>query len=89
VDPDVPGNADAIVMKALTKDRDSRYQTADEMRADGLEASFRGLDSRPLDAARLGTSPALEPDAAAFGPTRLEVAACAGPRRRAYLPPPR
>jgi serine/threonine-protein kinase len=34
VDPDVPGNADAIVMKALTKDRDSRYQTADEMRAD-------------------------------------------------------
>ena len=34
VDPDVPAAADAIVLKALTKDREHRYQTADEMRAD-------------------------------------------------------
>jgi eukaryotic-like serine/threonine-protein kinase len=34
VDPDVPRNADAIVLKALTKDREDRYQSADEMRRD-------------------------------------------------------
>jgi beta-lactam-binding protein with PASTA domain/predicted Ser/Thr protein kinase len=34
LDPDLPPNADAIVLKALTKDRERRYQTADEMRRD-------------------------------------------------------
>jgi serine/threonine protein kinase len=34
LDPDVPAAVDAIVMKALTKDREQRYQDADEMRAD-------------------------------------------------------
>ncbi len=34
VDPDVPASADAIVLRALTKDRDDRYQSAAEMRRD-------------------------------------------------------
>jgi serine/threonine protein kinase len=34
LDPDVPPAVDAIVMRALTKDREDRYQNADEMRAD-------------------------------------------------------
>jgi eukaryotic-like serine/threonine-protein kinase len=34
LDPDVPAAVDAIVMRALTKDREDRYQNADEMRAD-------------------------------------------------------
>ncbi|MGH8940391.1 MAG: Stk1 family PASTA domain-containing Ser/Thr kinase, partial [Actinomycetes bacterium] len=34
VDPDVPAAADAIALRALTKDREQRYQTAEEMRAD-------------------------------------------------------
>jgi serine/threonine protein kinase len=34
IDPDVPPAVDAIVMRALTKDREDRYQNADEMRAD-------------------------------------------------------
>jgi beta-lactam-binding protein with PASTA domain/predicted Ser/Thr protein kinase len=34
IDPDVPASVDAIVMRALTKDRELRYQDADEMRAD-------------------------------------------------------
>ena len=34
IDPDVPPAVDAIVMRALTKDREARYQNADEMRAD-------------------------------------------------------
>ncbi len=34
LDPDLSRSADAIVLKALTKDRDARYQSADEMRRD-------------------------------------------------------
>jgi beta-lactam-binding protein with PASTA domain/predicted Ser/Thr protein kinase len=34
LDPDVPAAVDAIVMRALTKDREQRYQNADQMRAD-------------------------------------------------------
>jgi beta-lactam-binding protein with PASTA domain/predicted Ser/Thr protein kinase len=34
LDPDVSAAVDAIVMRALTKDREDRYQNADEMRAD-------------------------------------------------------
>jgi serine/threonine-protein kinase len=41
IDPDVPGSADAVVLKALTKDRDKRYQTAGEMRAD-IAAALAG-----------------------------------------------
>jgi eukaryotic-like serine/threonine-protein kinase len=46
-DPEVPPVVDAIVMKALAKHPDERYQSADEMRAD-LE---RALDGRPVAAA--------------------------------------
>ncbi|MBA2768139.1 MAG: Stk1 family PASTA domain-containing Ser/Thr kinase [Sporichthyaceae bacterium] len=40
-DPDVPANADAIVLKALAKDRAHRYQSAGEMRAD-IAAALAG-----------------------------------------------
>ncbi|MDB1086282.1 Stk1 family PASTA domain-containing Ser/Thr kinase [Streptomyces sp. ACA25] len=46
-DPEITPDTDAIVLKALTKDPDYRYQSADEMRAD-IEAS---LDGRPVAAA--------------------------------------
>ncbi|MGN6332863.1 MAG: Stk1 family PASTA domain-containing Ser/Thr kinase [Motilibacteraceae bacterium] len=46
VDPDVPPAADAVTLKALAKDREVRYQTAAEMRAD-LE---RALAGRPVEA---------------------------------------
>jgi serine/threonine-protein kinase len=45
-DPEVTPAMDAIVLKALTKDPDYRYQTADEMRAD-IEAA---LDGQPVAA---------------------------------------
>jgi serine/threonine protein kinase len=45
-DPDVPAAADAIVLRALTKDRDERYQTADEMRAD-IRAALAGRPVAP------------------------------------------
>ena len=41
VDPDVPANAEAIVLKALAKDRGERYQSAGEMRAD-IAAALAG-----------------------------------------------
>jgi eukaryotic-like serine/threonine-protein kinase len=46
-DPEVPAVADAIVLKALAKHPDDRYQNAEEMRAD-IE---RALDGRPIAAA--------------------------------------
>ncbi|WP_344263276.1 Stk1 family PASTA domain-containing Ser/Thr kinase [Streptomyces sodiiphilus] len=46
-DPEITPDIDAIVLKALTKDPDYRYQSADEMRAD-IEAY---LDGRPVGAA--------------------------------------
>ncbi|WP_327289885.1 Stk1 family PASTA domain-containing Ser/Thr kinase [Streptomyces sp. NBC_01198] len=46
-DPEVTPAMDAIVLKALTKDPDYRYQSADEMRAD-IEAA---LDGQPVAAA--------------------------------------
>jgi len=46
VDPDVPASVDAIVMKALAKDREARYQTASEMRRD-IAAALAG---RPVAA---------------------------------------
>ncbi|MEU8350814.1 Stk1 family PASTA domain-containing Ser/Thr kinase, partial [Streptomyces sp. NPDC048845] len=45
-DPEITPEMDAIVLKALTKDPDYRYQSADEMRAD-IEAA---LDGRPVAA---------------------------------------
>ncbi|TDU05198.1 serine/threonine-protein kinase [Streptomyces sp. 846.5] len=47
-DPEIRPEYDAIVMKALAKDRDYRYQSADEMRAD-IE---RALDGLPVAAAQ-------------------------------------
>ncbi|MYX77571.1 Stk1 family PASTA domain-containing Ser/Thr kinase [Streptomyces sp. SID3915] len=46
-DPEITPAMDAIVLKALTKDPDYRYQSADEMRAD-IEAC---LDGQPVAAA--------------------------------------
>jgi eukaryotic-like serine/threonine-protein kinase len=51
-DPEVPPDADAIVLKALVKDPDYRYQSADEMRAD-IEAF---LDGRPVAASAMGAA---------------------------------
>ncbi|MEV6163592.1 Stk1 family PASTA domain-containing Ser/Thr kinase [Streptomyces sp. NPDC052052] len=45
-DPEITPEMDAIVLKALVKDPDYRYQSADEMRAD-IEAC---LDGRPVAA---------------------------------------
>ena len=53
--PTVPHPVDAIVVHALVKDRDGRYQDADEFRAD-VEAAMEG---RAISAAALGSMSAL------------------------------
>ena len=50
-DPEITPAMDAIVLKALTKDRDYRYQSADELRAD-IERALDGLPvAAPVGAA--------------------------------------
>lgn len=58
VNPDVPATADAIVLKALAKDRAERYQSAAEMSAD-IE---RALAGRPVQAPAIAAmTQAMEP----------------------------
>jgi eukaryotic-like serine/threonine-protein kinase len=64
LDPDVPRSADAIVLKALAKDRADRYQTADDMRRDIASA----LAGRPVAAM---VPPAAEQTQAMSGTTVL------------------
>jgi len=49
--PGVPADFDAVVLHALVKDREARYQTAEDFRSDLLKARL----GRPLSAAALGS----------------------------------
>jgi serine/threonine-protein kinase len=67
LDPDVPPAADAITLKALTKNREDRYQTADEMRADIRRAQTGQRVAAPVAvaAAAGATTQVVPPSAAA------------------------
>ncbi|UQX01979.1 Stk1 family PASTA domain-containing Ser/Thr kinase [Streptomyces sp. RerS4] len=63
-DPEITPTMDAIVLKALVKDPDYRYQSADEMRAD-IEAC---LDGQPVAAAAtMGAAGYGYPDQGGYG----------------------
>ena len=64
IDPDVPRAVDSIVLKALTKDRNARYQSAAEMRAD-IAAALAG---RPVTAPPPTTTQRIEQTAVAGSP---------------------
>jgi serine/threonine-protein kinase len=73
VNADVPAALDAVVMKALAKNPDNRYQSAGEMRED-LE--------RFLSGQRVHATPLMAPE-----PTRTQV--MSEPQTAAYAPPPK
>ena len=58
VDPEIPGWADAIVLKAMAKDPGDRYQSAGEMRND-IQRALSGVPvAAPTLAAGLSRDPA-------------------------------
>ncbi|MEU0895436.1 Stk1 family PASTA domain-containing Ser/Thr kinase, partial [Streptomyces massasporeus] len=62
-DPEITPEMDAIVLKALVKDPDYRYQSADEMRAD-IEACLDGQPVAAMGAAGYGGYPDDQPTTA-------------------------
>ncbi|GAB3206260.1 Stk1 family PASTA domain-containing Ser/Thr kinase [Marinactinospora thermotolerans] len=54
LDPEIPEWIEAIVFKAMAKDREERYQSAGEMRAD----IQRGLQGMPTEAGTMAMAPA-------------------------------
>jgi eukaryotic-like serine/threonine-protein kinase len=70
VDPQIPPWADAVVLKAMAKSADDRYQNAGEMRAD----IQRGLQGMPVEAATAVMSPATQRIAAGPPATQMQRA---------------
>lgn len=81
--PDVPRDLDLIVTRALAKDPDDRYQSAEEMDAD-LERFLRGAAVSPVT-----EESATQIMRAPTGPLAATAATMiAPPRRSPVLPPP-
>ena len=83
VRPDVSHDLDLIVMRALAKDPDDRYQTAEEMDAD-LERVARGA-AVSTQTAEAATAILAVP---ATMPTAITHASSLAPSGPAYTPPP-
>ena len=81
--PDIPRDLDLIVMRALAKDPDDRYASAEEMDAD-LERFLRGASISPLT-----EESATQIMRAPTGPLAATAATMISPPRHgAHLPPP-
>jgi eukaryotic-like serine/threonine-protein kinase len=83
--PDVPRELDMVVLRALAKNPDDRYQSADEMEAD-LERVARGAR---VSAATVDTATqVLRRPAAAAAATSATAATMIAPQPSAAAPPP-
>ncbi|WP_017556490.1 Stk1 family PASTA domain-containing Ser/Thr kinase [Nocardiopsis baichengensis] len=62
VDPEIPDWLDAVVLRSMAKDRDERYQSAEEMRQD-LERGLQGMQPAPdtMAMGAAGSTTALPP----------------------------
>jgi serine/threonine protein kinase/Tfp pilus assembly protein PilF len=81
LNPQLPGQVEAIIDKALEKDRDLRYQSAADVRAD-LQRLKRDTDSNTssaatIDPARVGTSTLANLPRATLGAYVAAAALCA------------
>jgi beta-lactam-binding protein with PASTA domain len=84
--PDLPHDLDLIVMRAIAKDPDHRYQDADEMEAD-LERVERGLGVT-AQTAEAATAIIESPAAMATAITRPQVRTPGAAAPPSYTPPP-
>ena len=87
LNPQLPAELDHIIFKALEKDRELRYQTAAEMRAD-LRRLKRESDSHRTTHVKVATTtqtaPAARPEAT-LPPSAPTMASAAGMKRSRYL----
>jgi eukaryotic-like serine/threonine-protein kinase len=82
--PEIPPELDKVVLRALAKSPDDRYQSADEMEAD-LDRVARGA---PVSAATAATQVLRVPAAAAADSTAATMIAPPPPTRARDVPPP-
>jgi eukaryotic-like serine/threonine-protein kinase len=87
--PDVSPDLDMVVLRALAKDPDDRYQNADEMEAD-LERVSRGakVSAATVDSATQVLRPPVPAAAPADSTAATMIAPPAGTRSRVVPPPP-
>ncbi len=83
IDPSIPPALDAIVAKALAKDREQRYQTASDFRSD-VERAIAGM---PVTAAQ-GLAPAVAPAPAATAAIPVAAGVAATSVIGGATPPP-
>jgi serine/threonine-protein kinase len=82
--PEIPTELDKVVLRALSKNPDERYQSADEMEAD-LERVARGA---PVSAATAATQILPAAPVVAADPTSATMIAPPRPTRARDIPPP-
>jgi serine/threonine-protein kinase len=82
--PEIPAELDKVVLRALSKNPDERYQSADEMEAD-LERVARGA---PVSAATAATQILPAAPVVAADPTSATMIAPPRPTRARDIPPP-
>jgi serine/threonine-protein kinase len=82
--PEIPPELDKVVLRALSKNPDERYQSADEMEAD-LERVARGA---PVSAATAATQILPAAPVVAADPTSATMIAPPRPTRSRDIPPP-